>query len=132
MKMDRLRMVALVLASLILGIGAAQAKQVSMGVVSRSSVQIACTRAGGTSFGTTNDQSDYGCNAEGVGIYCSAADSTCAALVRDTRPAVGNSLDQLLGLDRAATGVRTVQPIDPRVAPVQRAILPPSRATGLP
>jgi hypothetical protein len=94
----------------------AEAKTVSLGVLSRSHVASACTRLGGTAFGISDDTAPYGCAGPYGAVNCTR-DSDCAAFVKDTMPLTGNSLELILLGPNAKSGPTTIKPKDYRVTP---------------
>jgi hypothetical protein len=93
----------------------AVAKTVPMRPMSRGAVDNACSRAGGSSFGTHDTDGSYGCNSNRGSVEC-AADGTCVGYVSDLLRMPANSLDAVLG-----TGV-SGQPI--RIGPAEKRIMP--------
>lgn len=93
----------------------AVAKTIPMRPLSRGEVASACSRAGGSSFGTHDDTSSYGCASRNGTVECSP-DGTCLGYVSDLQRMPSNSLDAVLG-----AGV-SGQPI--RIGPAERRVTP--------
>jgi hypothetical protein len=98
--------------------GAAQAKTISMGTLSRSEVSSACARGNGGSFGIAEPQQPYGCRSGRGDVICSPSGS-CVFSARDLMPLAGNSLDLLLGISAHNTGSRMIIPVDRRLKPTE-------------
>jgi len=91
----------------------AAAKVINLGTLSRTAVQQACQRSGGSTFGMETDDNGYGCRSDRGQIVCSA-DSNCDGLVPDLIPMTGNSADAVLsGGERS--GPSRVAPVSPRL-----------------
>jgi hypothetical protein len=74
----------------------AGAKTIPMRPMSRGAVDSTCSRAGGASFGTHNDDGSYGCDSGRGSVVC-AADGTCVGYVSDLMRMPAGSLDAVLG-----------------------------------
>ena len=114
-----LRIVCLAIAVVVAGASHAQAKVISMGTISRSDVKSACDRAGAQPFGIENFNGNYGCAGRYADVICTI-DHVCRALVSDTRPMTGNSLDYVLTYNRSTPASTMIQPLDLRVGPVKK------------
>jgi hypothetical protein len=104
---------------IVAGVSHAQAKVIDMGIISRSDVKGACDRAGGQSFGITNFNGSYGCAGRFADVSCTV-DHLCHAVVNDTRPMTGNSLDYVLTYDRSQPAAIMIQPQDRRIVPLKQ------------
>jgi hypothetical protein len=93
----------------------AEAKTVSMGVLSRSAVKTACDHAGGHAFGIYDENAVYGCANDRAVVNCTP-DSFCVGLVSDMVPVTGNSLRVILGGERSGAA-KMVQPVNASVSP---------------
>jgi hypothetical protein len=94
----------------------ASAKTISMGTLSRNSVESACEQAGGTGFGFDDDTAEYGCYAATASVICNK-DSDCHAAVSELVPMTSNSLSRVLGLV-GGSGARMVGPVNAAINPV--------------
>ena len=103
---------------IVVGVSHAQAKVVDMGIISRSDVKSACDRAGGRAFGIGNLNGNYGCVGAVAEVACTV-DHACRAIVGDTRPMTGNSLDYVLTYGRASPAATMIQPLNLRVVPLK-------------
>jgi hypothetical protein len=91
----------------------AAAKSVPMRPVSRSAVDAACSRAGGSAFGIHDDSGSYGCSANRGSVEC-ADDGTCFGSVSDLLPLAANSLDAVLGVRVRGQPIK-IGPADHRI-----------------
>lgn len=91
----------------------AAAKVINLGTMSRTAVQQACQRSGGSTFGMEAEDNGYGCRSDHGQIICSA-DSNCDGLVSDLIPMTGNSADAVLGGGQRS-GPSRVVPVSPRI-----------------
>jgi hypothetical protein len=91
----------------------AAAKMIPMQPVSRSAVDAACSRAGGTPFAGEGDAGSYGCTSHSGSVNCSA-DGDCSGFVSDLLRMPSNSLDAVLGAGVNGQPVR-IGPADRRV-----------------
>jgi hypothetical protein len=100
---------------------AAEAKNVSMGLVSRTDVARACNNAGGQYYGTGPSDNSYGCNAGGRSISCSS-DGNCMLTVADLLPTTGTSLATVFGFgpSRAVIVPAEQERVSPRTPSVPR------------
>lgn len=114
-----LRIACLAIAVILAGASHAQAKIINMGLISRSDVKSACNRAGGLSFGIDNLNSNYGCAGRIADVTCTI-DHVCRAIVSDTRPMTGNSLDYVLTHNKPVPAATMLQPLDLRVGPLKQ------------
>jgi len=114
-----LRIVCLATLVIVAGVSHAEAKVVSMGLITRSDVKSACDRAGAQSFGIADLTGNYGCAGRFAVVSCTV-DHLCRALVNDTRPMTGNSLDYVLTHNRATPAATMIQPLDLRVGPLKQ------------
>jgi hypothetical protein len=97
----------------------AEAKSLNMGSISRSDISSACNRAGGTAFGIGNLSRAYGCSTPVGEVYCTA-EGICGAVVSDTLPLTGNSLDFVLTRGQNKPASVMVRPVDSRIVPIQQ------------
>lgn len=114
-----LRIVCLAVGMIVAGISHAQAKVIDMGIISRDDVKGACDRAGGQSFGITDFNSSYGCAGRFADISCTV-DHACHAVVNDTRPMTGNSLEYVLTYGTSRPAATMIVPLDRRVVPLKQ------------
>ena len=91
----------------------AAAKSFPMAPVSRSAVDAACSRAGGSAFGIRDDSGSYGCSSQRGQIECTQ-DSVCFGSVADLLPLASNSLDEVLGARIRAQPIK-IGPADRRI-----------------
>jgi hypothetical protein len=101
--------------AILMGTFPAAAKDISMRPLSRTAVESACSRAGGTSFGTLDEGAAYGCTSRSGAVYCEP-DGTCSGSVSDLLPMPGHSLDAVLGAGERGEPIR-IGPVDDRIAP---------------
>lgn len=113
----RLPWLVVALCSAILGSAMpAFAKAIPMRPVSRSAVDSACSRAGGSSFGIQDETGSYGCTSPHGSVNCSA-DGDCSGYVSDLLRMPSNSLDAVLGAGVSGQPIR-IGPADHRIAPL--------------
>jgi hypothetical protein len=91
------------------------AKSIPMRPLARAAVASACSRAGGSSFGTHDDDGPYGCDSRSGTVQC-AADGTCVGYVSDLLRMPSNSLDAVLGANVRGQPIK-IRPADHRIAP---------------
>jgi hypothetical protein len=113
-----IRILCLAAGMILVGVSQAQAKIIDMGIISRSDVKSACERAGAQPFGIANLNGNYGCVGRFADVSCTV-DHVCRAVVNDTRPMTGNSLDYVLTYGRSTPAATMIQPLDLRVGPVK-------------
>jgi hypothetical protein len=101
--------------AMLVGAFPAAAKNISMRPLSRTAVESACSRAGGTSFGTLDEGTAYGCTSHGGAVYCEP-DGSCSGSVSDLLPMPASSLDAVLGAGGRGEPIK-IGPVDERVAP---------------
>jgi hypothetical protein len=89
----------------------AAAKVVNMGTLSRTAVQQACLRSGGSEFGMRSEDSEYGCRTDRGTVLC-APDSSCSGFVGDLIPMTGNSVEAVLGISKRG-GATRIGPVSP-------------------
>ncbi|WP_395019666.1 hypothetical protein [Dongia sp.] len=94
----------------------ASAKTVAMPPLSRSAVEIACARAGGSAYGVRDSETEYGCRTRESSVTC-APDGTCFGYVPDLARLPANSLDAVLGVIVSGKPIK-VGPVDSRITPL--------------
>jgi hypothetical protein len=97
----------------------AEAKTVHLGEFSRNSIKLTCARGDARAYGIDDETQQYGCKSShtGVIVVCTI-ESDCFAIVSDTTPVRGNSLDVLLGIRRSGQPQR-VEAVDSRIEALQ-------------
>jgi hypothetical protein len=96
----------------------AAAKTVPMRPVSRNDVESVCRRAGGSTFGTTDDAASYGCNSHHGSVVCTP-DGKCLGYVSDLLRMPSNSPDAILGAGVSGRAIK-VGPADRRIMPTEQ------------
>ncbi|GAB2174762.1 hypothetical protein DLREEDagr8_03200 [Dongia sp. agr-C8] len=84
--------------------------------LSRSAVDTACARAGGTAYGIRDTDAEYGCRARDSSVTCSP-DGTCFGYVPDLARLPSNSLDAVLGISISGKPIK-IGPVDDRITPL--------------
>jgi hypothetical protein len=97
----------------------AEAKGVQMRPVSRSAVEAACSRAGGSTYGIRDPQTNYGCTSRRGSVDCASDGSACFGNVADLLPMPTNSLDGILGARVSGKPIK-IGPTEKRITPLMQ------------